>query len=102
MHKQPQRTTCAQFCLLILAMLACFATELHADTFTPSHSCRKPYKPLEFRSEFEVDSFNDDARRYKRCLDKFVEEQKEAIETHRAAAKAAIEDWNRFVRLELR
>ena len=73
-----------------------------ADMFAPSHGCRKPLKPYEFTSEFEIESFKSDVDRYERCIDDFVREQKQAAQAHQDAAKEAVADWNRFVRLELR
>jgi hypothetical protein len=73
-----------------------------ADIFAPSHSCSKPYKPYRFDSRWELDNFNDDVRRFKSCIEEFVEEQEDAIRNHREAAKDAVEEWNTFVSLELR
>lgn len=73
-----------------------------ADSWQPSHSCRKPYKPFSFSNQWEVDSFNDDVRQYRKCIEEFIEEQQEAIDNHRQAAEEAIDDWESFVRLELR
>jgi hypothetical protein len=42
-----------------------------------------------------------DVDRYKRCINDFVEEQREAIQRHEDAAQEAIDEWNRFVRYEL-
>lgn len=72
-----------------------------ADMFTPSHSCRKPYKPYEFTSKYELETFNDDVKRYKKCISDFVEEQNEASKKHLEAGQDAIEDWNKYVRYEL-
>lgn len=72
-----------------------------ADIWEPSHHCTKPYKPIQFTSQWELDSFNDDVRRYKRCIEEFVEEQEQAIENHQQAAEDAIDEWNSFVRMEL-
>jgi len=72
-----------------------------ADMFSPSPSCFKPYKPYEFNSQSELDSFNDEVERYKRCISDFVEEQNEAAESHQQAANDAIEEWNRYVNYEL-
>jgi hypothetical protein len=74
---------------------------VQADMFTPSHSCSKPFKPYQFNSQWELDNFNDDVQRYKRCILDFVEEQNEAAENHREAASDAIDEWNRFVDYEL-
>ncbi|WP_409439353.1 hypothetical protein [Psychromonas sp. GE-S-Ul-11] len=72
-----------------------------ADMFTPSHSCSKPYKPYEFTSQYEVDSFNDDVERYKECIQDFIEEQNDAATKHQQAAEDAIDEWNHFVNYEL-
>jgi hypothetical protein len=86
--------------LLILSFLL-IATQAQADSFQPSHSCRKPYKPFQFSSKFEVDNFRADVDRYQKCISQFVREQNEAADKHRKAASEAIDDWNRFVRMEL-
>ena len=72
-----------------------------ADMFKPSHSCSKPIKPYKFTSQWELDSFNDDVQRYKRCIQDFIDEQNRAIEIHQQAANDAIDEWNRFVQYEL-
>jgi hypothetical protein len=86
-----------------MAVALCLATSQTAlaDSYPPSHSCRKPSKPYQFTSEWEVQSFNDDVARYKRCIQDFVDEQNQAVENHRQAASNAIDDWNRFVKYDL-
>ncbi len=69
--------------------------------FTPSHSCRKPYKPYKFTSEWQFNQFKSDVEEFKRCISEFVEEQNEAAENHREAAEEAIDEWNRYVQYEL-
>jgi hypothetical protein len=69
-----------------------------ADSYQPSHSCHKPIKPISFTSQWELDNFRWEVDRYKRCIEDFVEEQKEAIENHRNGLNEAVEEWNRFVR----
>ena len=49
----------------------------------------------------EIDSFNEEVHRYERCISDFIAEQNQAIEIHRQAASDAIDEWNRFVNLEL-
>jgi hypothetical protein len=87
---------------LVLVLVAFTASLVSSDTFTPSHSCSKPFKPYRFTSQWELDNFNDEVRRFRSCIEDFVEEQEEAIKKHRSAANDAIEEWNRFVRYELR
>lgn len=73
-----------------------------ADVFPPSHGCSKPYKPFRITSERELESFKDDVDRYERCIKDFVGEQKDAARAHQEAASEAIDEWNSFVRFELR
>ena len=72
-----------------------------ADMFADSPSCYKPSKPYQFTNQDEVDDFNEEVEEYKRCIMEFVEEQREEAKNHIEAADDAIEEWNRFVRLEL-
>lgn len=72
-----------------------------SDTFRPSHSCSKPYKPIQFNTEYEVEQFNMAVERYKRCINDFVEEQMDEAEKHQEAANEAIQEWNNFVNWEL-
>ena len=73
-----------------------------ADNYSPSHSCRKPIKPYKFTSNWEVEQFKDDVARYKECISDFVDEQNEAVENHKRAAKNAIDEWNSYARYELK
>ncbi len=84
-------------CCLFIAI----ASPVYADMFEPSHSCSKPIKPYKFTSQWELDSFNDEVRRYKSCIEDFVEEQNEAVRKHQNAAEEAIDEWNSFVNYEL-
>ena len=74
---------------------------LQADWMQPSHSCSKPYKPFQFSSEWELESFRNGVDQYKTCIADFVDEQYEEAENHRDAAQEAIDDWNNFVNYEL-
>ena len=75
---------------------------VYADNYSPSHSCCKPIKPYKFTSNWEVEQFKDDVARYKQCISDFVDEQNEAVENHKRAAKNAIDEWNGYVRYELK
>ena len=86
--------------IISLFILLCSLPVL-ADMFSPSPSCSKPYKPYEFSSQYELDSFNDDVQGYKRCIQDFVDEQNDAVTKHQQAADDAIDEWNSFVSLEL-
>ncbi len=87
--------------LLLTILLSIGAVSINADMFTPSASCSKPYKPYEFTDQYQLDSFNDDVRRYKICIMDFVEEQNNAIRNHQNAQSSAIDEWNSFVNYEL-
>lgn len=74
---------------------------VYADNYSPSHPCRKPIKPYRFTSNWEMEQFKNDVARYKQCISDFVDEQNEAVENHKRAAKNAIDEWNGYVRYEL-
>ena len=77
------------------------ATTVMADSYPPSPSCSKPYKPYKFNSNAEIQNYTNDLEQYKRCIKNFVDEQQQAIEVHKNAATQAIDEWNRFIRLEM-
>ncbi|HBT32961.1 MAG TPA: hypothetical protein DEB15_09020 [Pusillimonas sp.] len=85
----------------LICLFGLAATSAKADMFEPSHICNKPYKPFEFASQWELDSFNDEVRQYKQCIANFVDEQNEAVANHQRAAEQAIDEWNNFVNYEL-
>lgn len=86
---------------VFVLLLAVAVWPAMADTFQPDHNCRKPVKPYQFTSQWEIDSFRNDVEEYKRCITEFVEEQQDSIRKHSQAADNAIEDWNSFVNSEL-
>ncbi|WP_036302936.1 hypothetical protein [Methylotenera sp. L2L1] len=94
-------TSSIRFTVLSVLATLLIPITASADMFTPSHSCRKPYKPYEFQSKYEVETFNNDVKRYKECISDFVEEQDEASKKHLEAGQDAIEDWNKYVKYEL-
>lgn len=88
--------------LILLLTISLFVPSMTlADMFEPAHNCSKPYKPYKFNNQYEVDNFNDDVRRYKECINNFIEEQNDSIKNHSNAIDNAIDDWNRFVNFEL-
>ena len=68
-----------------------------ADSSAPSHSCRKPGKPGEIKTQQEADKFNEAVNQYKTCIEEFVRQQEDAAMVHRRAASQAISEWNDFV-----
>ncbi len=86
---------------MVLLTLLALSTPSLADVFQPDHYCIKPYKPFQFSSQWELNTFNDAVQQYKICIAEFVEEQEDAIRNHRMAAEDAIDEWNMFVQLEM-
>ena len=80
---------------------AAIALPALVDMFSPNHSCYEPNKPYEFTSQWEVDQFNSEVEGYRSCINRFVEEQREAAAAHQQAAQDAISDWKSFVQYEL-
>lgn len=84
--------------IIALIFLLISPSICYADSWKPSHSCRKPYKPFNFNNQWDVDQYNDDVRRFKRCIEDFIKEQETEAQNHMDAANQAIEDWNNFIR----
>ena len=75
-----------------------FAAALNAaDSSAPAHSCRKPGKVADIKTQQEADKFNDAVSKYKSCIEEFVRQQEDAALIHRRAANEAINEWNDFV-----
>lgn len=66
-----------------------------------SPSCSKPYKPYEFSSRDDLNRFMDDVENYKQCINDFIDEENQSIQTHQDAINSAIDEWNNFVNIEL-
>lgn len=92
-----KQSTAAAIGLFIL-----FAGPAQADRRQPSHMCSKPFKPYQFRDEYDRSNFRWQVEQYKQCIADFVEEQNDAIKKHGRAAEEAIDEWNSFVNFELR
>jgi hypothetical protein len=85
------RRTATIVCLVIAAPFA-----NAADSSAPSHSCRKPGKAAEIKTQQEADKFNE-VSKYKSCIEDFVRQQEDAAMNHRRVANEAISEWNDFV-----
>jgi hypothetical protein len=81
--------------IAFLVLAASFANA--ADSSAPSHSCRKPDKAAEIKTQEEADKFNEAVSKYKSCIEEFVRQQEDAAMIHRRAANEAISEWNDFV-----
>jgi len=88
--------------IVIFAFAAvCLALPVSADYFQPSHSCYKPYKPIQFSNDWERRNFLSDVETYRMCIEQFVDEQRAAAQRHLNAADEAINEWNMFIQFEL-
>jgi hypothetical protein len=81
--------------IAFLLLAAPFANA--ADSSAPSHSCRKPGKAVEIKTQQEADKFNEAVSKYKSCIEDFVRQQEDAAMIHRRAASEAVSEWNDFV-----
>ena len=70
---------------------------VNADIFPPSPSCFKPSKPYTFSTQWDVDSYNSSVRRYKMCVETFIDEQKKEKDQHQQAINDVIDEWNDYV-----
>jgi hypothetical protein len=78
-------------------LLAFFSASAFADKITPTHSCKQPNRPFKFKTEAEVERYKAQVETYKKCINDFIEEQRQAIQKHKDAADQAITEWNFFV-----
>ena len=39
----------------------------------PQHNCKKPYKPYEFRDQWELDDYKYSYNRYIKCINEYIE-----------------------------
>ena len=83
--------------LKTLAVLLVTATSLSVYAeYVSSHSWSEPYKPYQFTTQYEVDTYNDETEEFRTCIEDYIEEQNDAVRDHQRAAEDAIDDWNNF------
>jgi hypothetical protein len=83
--------------LKTLAVLLVTVTSLSVYAeYVSSHSCSEPYKPYQFTTQYEVDTYNDETEEFRTCIEDYIEEQNDAVRDHQRAAEDAIDDWNNF------
>ncbi|RUR34770.1 hypothetical protein ELY33_00895 [Vreelandella andesensis] len=87
--------------ILGLLFLVVSSASFSHSSWQASHSCFKPVKPYEFQSQWEANMFNNEVDVYRNCIEQFVSEQENAIQTHSGALDEAIDEWNDFVNFEL-
>lgn len=78
--------------LLLVPILAC------ADAPVPDHGCEAPRRPADDVDEATWNLFLAGVDRYRACISDFVAANRAAAESHYAAANAATQAWNGFVR----
>src|SRR5262245_31305173 len=65
-----------------IALLVFVASPANAaESSAPSHSCRKPGKAAEIKTQQEADKFNEAVSKYKSCIEEFVRQQEDAAMT---------------------
>ena len=90
-------TTIRRIATIAFLVIAASLANACADPSAPSHSCRKPGKAAEIKTQQEADKFNEAVSKYKSCIEDFVRQQEDAAMIHRRAANEAISEWNEFV-----
>ena len=81
---------------IVAILLLCVSVAVYAYHSVSQHPCSRPWKPSQFTSQNEVDSYKKQVEMYRSCIEEFVDEQKDAIRAHKRAAEEAIEEWNSF------
>lgn len=83
---------------VILSIASCLftPTAASADSFQPSPYCHKPDLFM-FNGRSDYGLLEMEVENYRFCINRFIEEQNEAVQVHRDAAQAAVRDWNSFV-----
>ncbi len=67
-----------------------------AHMLSPPHNCSKPSKPYQLNSDYEIESYKSKVKRYKSCLQDFIEEQNNEALKHANAADGAADEWNNY------
>lgn len=83
--------------VLLLAMMAAVPAAW-ADPEAPAHDCVRPERPADDQDTARWNRFADRTDAYRACINAFVERNHRAADSHRAAANAATQEWNAFVR----
>lgn len=76
--------------LIALATSFCYALESKND-------CIEPIIPFKFRNNAEIREFNTASDIYKACIDRFIKEHHDNIDSSMASMKSAAADWTAFV-----
>ena len=60
----------------------------------PNHSCYKPYRPISFETQYEVDSYNMEFSMYIDCINEYVDNARNDIQRITDQANQAIDEAN--------
>jgi len=84
-------------------LMAIFPAGAQQSTPPLSHECSRPVWPSDSASQSEVETFYEQVKAYRDCIERFIEAQdeailrhQEAIQRHTQAAEAAAKEWNEF------
>jgi hypothetical protein len=85
-------------------LMAIFPAGAQQSTPPLSHECSRPVWPSDSASQSEVESFYEQVKAYRDCIERFIEAQNEVIQRHQEtikrhtqAAEAAAKEWNEFL-----
>lgn len=68
-----------------------------AMALEPKNDCIEPIIPFKFRNNAEIREFNTASDIYKACIDRFIKEHHDNIDSSMASMKSAAADWTAFV-----
>ncbi len=72
------------------------------DVSVPAPDCLRPARPAQSEDRFQMwDDFMAQTDAYRDCMSNYIHYHHAASDAHRAAANAATEAWNSFVRESL-
>lgn len=86
---------------ILMATLILTSNISFADTYPQSDFCHAPSRPFSSSSQSSWNRFINDTNEYQNCINQFIQEQNEGIQSHQQAINDAINDWNNFVSREL-
>lgn len=87
--------------ICVLSALTTMSNTAIAHTLIIPSYCKEPTKPYKFNTDYDkydVNRYKTQTDKYKECITDFIDEQKLAIDKHRATSNAAIDEWNSFIR----
>jgi hypothetical protein len=83
-------------------LYASFSLTAQADATLPKHSCAKPEHPGRVASDNRLKQFQKEIDTYRTCITQFIDDQKKQIKNHEDAGANAIDEFNLFVKTDLK